>query len=513
MKKNINLHKLLNSVGILTPSEFINSEIKNISFNSKDVEKGTLFLGRAGTKVDGGIYWQDAINNGAEAAIISKEVAKHYDKINYHRVLVLDQPLDYIFGQIISEFWNRPSRELKLIGVTGTNGKTTITFLLEYLLEELGQSVALFGTLYNRWPGFSEESHHTTDFADKLQPKLNHARNANVDFGIMEVSSHALAQKRISGCEFIAAIFTNLSQDHLDYHFNMQSYFKSKMQLFKFPYLLSKDSFSVINIDNVWGLKLLKNIDSSSFIISTNKNEKFLGNKNYFYVTKKELTKSGTSCLFHTPSQEIELFIPLVGEFNLMNALQAITVLYKLGFPLKSISKCIKSFPGVSGRMERLIIKEQDFKNHLPVVIIDYAHTPDGLEKVLESLRNFAERKIITVFGCGGERDSNKRSKMGSIAEKLSDFIFITSDNPRKENPKKIIADILSGIKNKDKIIIDIDRYCAIEKAINFAENNDIVLIAGKGHENYQILKNKTIDFDDKKVALHFLIERLKISK
>tara|TARA_Y100001970_G_C14258319_1_gene877355 strand:- start:11769 stop:13307 length:1539 start_codon:yes stop_codon:yes gene_type:complete len=511
--KKISLHKLLNLVGIVPPSELINSEIKNISFNSKDVNKGTLFLGRLGTKIDAGIYWQDAINNGAEAAIISKEVAEICKEINYNRVLVLDQPLDYIFGQIISEFWNRPSRKLKLIGVTGTNGKTTITFLLEYLLKKLGKRVALFGTIYNRWPNFTEDSTHTTDFADKLQSKLNDAIKANVEFVIMEVSSHALDQKRISGCEFIASIFTNLSQDHLDYHFDMEAYFQTKMKLFNPPYLLSDNSFAVVNIDNAWGNRLLKNIDSTSLVISLNKTAKLKDYQNYFYVTRKVFTNTGTSCLFHTPSEEIELFIPLVGEFNLMNSLQAITVLYKLGFPLKAISNSVKSFPGVPGRMEIVKIKEKDFNKNLPTVIIDYAHTPDGLKKVLDSLRFFTKGKIITLFGCGGDRDSKKRPQMAAIAEELSDFIFITSDNPRTENPKKIIEDIVTGIKNKQKINIEIERYVAIKKAINFAKKNDMVLIAGKGHENYQILEDKTIDFDDKKVAYHFLNERYRITK
>ncbi len=507
--RTISFYKLLYSVGIIPPNELINAEIKQISFNSNNVEKGSLFLGLKGTKVDGGIFWKEAINNGAEAAIISKDVEENFIEIDNQRVLVLNGPLDHIFGQIISEFWNRPSRKIKLIGVTGTNGKTTITFLLEYLLKKLGKKVALFGTLYNRWPNFSETASHTTDFADKLQPKLNAAREANVEFGIMEVSSHSLAQKRISGCEFIAAVFTNLSQDHLDYHVDMESYFQTKMQLFKYPYLISKDSFSVINIDQDWGSKLLNNIESSCIGVSIKKEKELINNQNYFYVSNKNITKNGSYCLFHTPSETIEIFIPLLGEFNLMNAIQAVTVLYRLGFPLKEICNSLKSFPGVPGRMQRIIINENDKTELLPNVIVDYAHTPDGLKNVLESLKNFSEGKLITVFGCGGDRDSKKRSIMGTIAEKLSDYIFITSDNPRTEDPDLIIKDILSGIDNNNKIHVEIDRYCAIEKAINFANSNDIILIAGKGHENYQILKSKTIDFDDRKVASELLIKKL----
>ncbi len=512
---NIQLHELLNSVGISPPSEFINSKIKNISFNSQDVQKGTLFLGLKGTKVDGGIYWKDAIDNGAEAAVISTEVGKSFREINYHRVLVLDGPLDFIFGQIVSEFWRRPSREIKLIGVTGTNGKTTITFLLEHLLKNLGKKVALFGTLYNRWPDFSEQSSHTTDFADKLQPKLNAARKAKAEFAIMEVSSHSIAQKRISGCEFIAAVFTNLSQDHLDYHIDMDSYFQTKMELFKSPYLSSNDAFSVVNIDDKWGIKLINQLDSSCLAVSinqdNNRDKKIFDDHNYFYISNKKLTNQGSYCLLHTPSEEIQIFIPLVGEFNLMNAIQAIITLYNLGFPLRDICNAIKSFRGVPGRMERVKIIENDIKNLLPNVIIDYAHTPDGLKNVLEAIKKFASGKIITVFGCGGDRDSKKRPIMGSIAEKFSDYIFLTSDNPRTENQNDILNDILKGIKNKNKIDVDIDRYSAIKKAINLGKSNDIVLIAGKGHENYQILKNKTIDFDDKVIASDLLIEKLNL--
>ena len=215
--RSIKLHKLLSLVEIVPTSGLINPEITNISFNSKEVEKGTLFLGLPGLNVDGGKYWREAIENGAEAAIIGFKAKELTETIDHERVLVIDEPLGDLFcGQIVSEFWNRPSSKLKLIGVTGTNGKTTITFLLEYLLNKLGRKTALFGTLFNRWPGYSEVSSHTTDFADKLQKKLNAAVEADSEFAILEVSSHAIAQNRISGCEFNAAIFTNLSQDHLD---------------------------------------------------------------------------------------------------------------------------------------------------------------------------------------------------------------------------------------------------------------------------------------------------------
>ena len=217
--------------------------------------------------------------------------------------------------------------------------------------------------------------------------------------------------------------------------------------------------------------------------------------------------------MLHTPTEEVKLFVPLVGEFNLMNSLQVIATLYQLGFKLKDIVKEIEDFPGVPGRMEKIKISVNN-PNFLPEVFIDYAHTPDGLKNVLQTLRDFSKgKRLVTIFGCGGDRDTKKRSIMGEIAEKLSDYVLITSDNPRTENPQKIIEDILSGITNRNKISIDIDRYKAIKKAINCANKDDIILIAGKGHEDYQILKDKTIYFDDKKIAEKILFDKLHSSE
>ncbi len=502
----IRLHKLLELVNIQPTALILDSLINDISFNSKEVKKGTLFLGLPGSRSDGGIYWKDAINNGAEAAIISKHAAKISGELDYTKVLVLNKQLDYLFGQLISEFWNRPSRKLKLIGVTGTNGKTTVSCLLEYLSIKLGYRTALFGTLFNRWEGYLEKSSLTTDFADKLQPKLSAALEAGVEVVIMEVSSHSISQKRISGCEFDAAIFTNLSQDHLDYHIDMENYFRTKMELFKSPYLIKKGSYSVINADDKWGIKLLDNLNSNPLKISIkNRN---LKKDNFFYTTNIHFNESGSNFVLHTPSDSVEFFIPLMGEFNIMNSLQAILVFHKLGYPLKEISKILKKFPGVPGRMEKIKNHASYAEDKSPQVIIDYAHTPDGLKNVLEAIRQFTKGRLITVFGCGGDRDSNKRPKMGSIAENLSDFIFITSDNPRNENPIKIINDILYGIKNKNNIIVEIDRFKAIKKAIDFAKDEDIVLIAGKGHEDYQILSDKIIDFNDRVIAKDLLKKR-----
>ena len=306
--KDIYLHDLLKTVNIKFSSRLVNALIRDITFNSKEAGRGYLFLGLPGKKVDGGNYWKEAIKNGAEAAIISKEAEKITGDINSQKVLALTEPLDNIFGQIISEFWDKPSNKLKLIGVTGTNGKTTISFLLEHLLKKLGKKTALFGTIINRWPGFSEISEHTTDFADKLQHKLNSAFEKNAEFAVMEVSSHAIAQKRIAGCEFLSVIFTNLSQDHLDYHHDMKSYFRTKMELFKSPYLCKKDSFAVVNIDDNWGRELLKNLGSNSLKISARKYRDNMDFDKSFFVSDKKLSSNGSKFLLHSPTETREFF-------------------------------------------------------------------------------------------------------------------------------------------------------------------------------------------------------------
>ena len=311
--RSIKLHKLLDLVGIIPSLDLIDHEINNISFNSKEVQKGTLFLGMPGLNVDGGKYCIEAIDNGAEAAIIGSAAKEKIGSIDRERILVIEDNLDYIFGQIVAEFWNRPSRKLKLIGVTGTNGKTTITFLLEYLLKKSGKKTALFGTLFNRWPGFSEVASHTTDFADKLQKKLNAAVEAESEFAILEVSSHSIAQKRISGCEFEGAIFTNLTQDHLDYHSDMESYFQTKRKLFFPPYLIEKDGISVLNHDDPWISKLSSDLEKRSSLVSTKITESEFKNHDFFFVTDKKFTENGSTCIFHTPKEKIKLFVPLFG--------------------------------------------------------------------------------------------------------------------------------------------------------------------------------------------------------
>ena len=318
----------------------------------------------------------------------------------------------------------------------------------------------------------------------------------------MEVSSHALDQKRVSGCHFSGAIFTNLTHDHLDYHSSMEAYYEAKAQLFKSPYLDNGEISSVVNIDDCWGYKLSEDINKSCWRASL----KFDWKNSLtpeLYFTDLKMTSYGVEGVLHSPLGHGSFRSPLIGNFNLMNMLQAVGILLLKGFNLEELLTAIATFPGVPGRMEKIQVDST-----LPLVLVDYAHTPDGLRNALTTLRCFVSGKLICVFGCGGDRDKKKRPEMGSIATELADRIIITSDNPRNEDPKLILNDILAGTTAKNDVIVEIDREAAIQKAIFEASANDLILIAGKGHEDYQILKTKTIKFDDRECARKALISK-----
>tara|TARA_Y100001970_G_C14259267_1_gene878367 strand:+ start:15388 stop:16929 length:1542 start_codon:yes stop_codon:yes gene_type:complete len=507
--KSILFYSLLNSLSIKIPPNILNFSIKSICCDSNSVEKDCLFLGIPGENFNGGVFWDEAIRNGAAAAIIGKSACIEKPPKESDQVLVIPDPVEEVFGNLISKFWDNPSKKMKLIGVTGTNGKTTTTFILEFLVKRFRNNTALFGTLFNRWSNFEEKAIHTTNFSYDLQRKLFLAYQSNVEYVILEVSSHALAQGRVAGCEFASAIFTNLSRDHLDYHATMESYFETKASLFTSNYLVNKNILPVINVDNEWGKLLANRLKGRCLRAGINQKEIYKNNDLEIYVTEIDYREEGTFCNLHTPSGDTKLYIPLIGEYNLMNVIQSFGMLIQFGFDLQELSEAIRYFPGVPGRMEKINCREEllSSKISIPTVIVDYAHTPDGLKNILINLRRIYSGKIICLFGCGGDRDTSKRSVMGSIAEKYSDKVVITSDNPRNEDPKRIINDILLGVAGKNNIIVEVDRIKAIEIAINLASKDDIVLIAGKGHEDYQVLKGITIEMDDREIAYNNLLK------
>ncbi|HEY9831394.1 MAG TPA: UDP-N-acetylmuramoyl-L-alanyl-D-glutamate--2,6-diaminopimelate ligase [Stenomitos sp.] len=481
----------------------LEAEVKGLSTNSHACKPGDLFIGMPGTRVDGGEFWQSAIASGAIAALISTQAAEKCpppQDLGASACVISAADMNSACGEAAAAFYGYPGQQLKLIGVTGTNGKTTTTHLIEFLLTHAQQSTALLGTLYTRWPGFQQTAVHTTPFAVELQQQLKSALDAGCQLGVMEVSSHALAQGRVLGCAFEVAVFTNLTQDHLDYHRDMEDYFAAKALLFNANYLKGR---AIINIDDSYGRRLVEQLKPEqvwSYSVHDPSADLWTSDLKY--------ESTGVSGILHTPAGEAAFRSPLVGQYNLSNWLAAVGAVLQVGLELKTVVEALPEFMGVPGRMERVQIKpEQDVS-----VIVDYAHTPDSLENLLKASRPFIQGKMICVFGCGGDRDRTKRPKMGKIAAELADVAVVTSDNPRTEDPERILQDILEGIPPSIKPIVQGDRATAIRTAILQAQPGDGILIAGKGHEDYQILGTEKIHFDDREQAREALAERFQTS-
>ncbi|QOV22532.1 UDP-N-acetylmuramoyl-L-alanyl-D-glutamate--2,6-diaminopimelate ligase [Anabaenopsis elenkinii] len=473
-------------------------EVKGLKTNSHACSMGDLFIGMPGTRVDGGDFWPSAIASGAVAAIVSPQALQNHPPTD-GAIVVSAADMTKACAQLAAAFYGYPGKKLQLVGVTGTNGKTTTSHLIEFFLRQAHLSVALMGTLYTRWPGFEQTALHTTPFAVELQEQLAAAVNAGCEFGSMEVSSHALAQGRVLGCEFEVGVFTNLTQDHLDYHRDMEDYFAAKALLFTPEYLKGR---AIINADNAYGQRLIASLSISAPVWSYSVND----NSADFYMSNLTYEPHGVSGMLHTPKGNVAFCSPLVGQYNLENLLAAVAAVLHLGIDLHLVAAAIPEFPGVPGRMERVqITSEQEVS-----VIVDYAHTPDSLENLLKAARPFIPGKMICVFGCGGDRDRTKRPKMGKIAAELADIAVVTSDNPRTEDPEQILQDVLAGIPETAQPMVICDRATAIRTAILQAQPGDGVLLAGKGHEDYQILGTEKIHFDDREHAREALQERLK---
>ena len=483
------LHPVLQQVGLEVPVGVPNGELSGISCDSRRIGRDTLFVGLPGTQVDGGCFWPQALQAGAVAAVISEAAAALQPPGPGDAVLVAPEPLTRWAGELAAAFWSQPSRRLALIGVTGTNGKTTTTYLIEHLAVSSGRPSALFGTLVNRWPGHSVTAQHTTAFADLLQAQLAQAVEAGAQIGAMEVSSHALDQQRVAGCHFSGAVFTNLTQDHLDYHPSMQAYFEAKARLFAEPLLAGG---AVVNGDDPWGAQLVSRLGKACWRSSLEDPSAEL------FIRDLQLGAGGVRGVLQTPAGEGAFHSPLVGRFNLMNLLQAVGALVQQGVPLAQLLEGLANFRGVPGRMERVVVGDGCGD---PAVLVDYAHTPDGLANALAACRPFTAGRLICVFGCGGDRDRSKRPQMGAIAAQLADRVVVTSDNPRTEDPLSILNDVVTGISAGTDLVVEVDRARAIALGIAAAEPCDLVLIAGKGHEDYQILGTTKIHFDDREEA------------
>ena len=501
------LHALLRDVGLPVRAGLADPTITGVSCDSRAVQQGSLFLGLPGEQVDGGRFWPQARASGAAAAVIGAAAAQLAPPNSADPVVVLPEPVARWVGELAAAYWQRPCSRMTMIGVTGTNGKTTTTHLIEHLSHAVGQSTALFGTLFNRWPGHCISASHTTAFADRLQAQLAAAVAAGVQLGAMEVSSHALEQQRVAGCGFAGAVFTNLSQDHLDYHPSMQAYFEAKARLFAPPLLEPGEARAVINVDDPWGEQLAAGLGEGCWRCSLADDALERGVAE-LTLTELEITGAGVQGRLISPCGSGRFVSPLIGRFNLMNLLEALAALLQRGLPLAALLDAVEGFPGVPGRMERVLLPGVD-SAQLPTVLVDYAHTPDGLENALLASRPFSRGALICVFGCGGDRDRGKRAQMGAIAARLADQLVVTSDNPRTEDPQQILDDVVAGIPASTSMRVEGDRGVAIAEAIAAASADDLVLIAGKGHEDYQILGVEKVHFDDREQAVLALKQRL----
>ncbi len=464
---------------------FKSVEVSGISYNSSTTKQGDIFICLVGEHTDGHKYAEMAVKNGAVALLVEKPL-----DIKIPQVMVVNTR--HKIADIADRFYSRPSLGLNLIGITGTNGKTTVTHLIQRIFEEHQQRCALIGTLGYKLSSNGEyrDAKHTTPQAPELQATLRMIKDVEkIDNVVMEVSSHALEQNRVGGCRFDGAILTNLTQDHLDYHVTMDNYFEAKSILFK---NLKEGNFAVINIDDSYSSRFLSVIPEGVRVYT-------YGIKNSADVMAKDINFSLNGAEFTLVANEHEYRISLHmnGMFSIYNVLASVTASIASGISIEIALNALEQIKGVAGRFEVVAKK--------PLVIVDYAHTPDGLENVLNSAKEITpnDGHLICLFGCGGDRDATKRPKMGAIAEKIADKLVITSDNPRSEDPQQIITDIIAGLKsvNPDKVAVEVDRGRAIELLKSIAHNNDVVVIAGKGHEDYQILKDRTIHFDDREEA------------
>ena len=499
--------ELIMALDVVNQTGDLNVEVGDIADDSRQVTSGTFFVAVKGAQVDGHDFIGQACEQGA-AGIMVEAPFRRTSLLPFTQsvpAMVEVKNTRTALGQVASHFWNEPSRSLTMIGVTGTNGKTTVTHLAKGLLEASSRTVGLLGTIGYFVGSEHFAASHTTPGSVALQSLLSKMVNAGADSAILEVSSHALAMDRVAGCEFDIVVFTNLTQDHLDFHQDMEDYFHAKLRLFReYVALKSKSSpkRAIVNIDDEWGKRILLQCEVPAWSYSTRGSADFC-------ATDLSLSIDGTAFTAVTPIGPMTIHSPLVGEHNVTNLLAAIGIGVECGLSLEIIQQGISAFRAVPGRFE-LISEGQDF-----AVVVDYAHTEDALARLLAAAHILKKGRIITVFGCGGDRDRGKRPKMGQVAAQNSDLVFVTSDNPRTEDPSAIIDDIEQGIlalseSERTAYRLIPDRREAIYAAIQEANSQDMVLIAGKGHEDYQIIGTERLHFDDREVARDALAGRLK---
>lgn len=464
------------------------TDITGVEVHSQKVKQGDLFICVPGPNVDGHLFAEEALKQGASALVTERKLP-----LQAPQIIVPDSR--YAMIVIANYYYQYPSDEMKVIGVTGTNGKTTTTYLIDKILRDQGKKTGLMGTIQMVIDHKTYDVKNTTQDALDLQQNFRRMKEAHTEYCIMEVSSHALALGRVKGSQFRTAVFTNLTQDHLDFHGTMDQYREAKGLLFsRLGNSLHKDlqKFAVLNADDpaTEYFKRITAVQTVTYGIDREADVK---------ASDLRITATGTTFKVSSFAGEMDFQLQLVGKFSAYNALAAIAAALIEGISLARIKESLQSIQGIDGRFE-VIQAGQPF-----VVIVDYAHTPDSLENVLNTIKEFAEGRIYCVVGCGGDRDRTKRPLMGAIAAKHSDYVFVTSDNPRTENPQAIIRDVEKGVVQagfgSDQYECIVERKTAIEKAVEMARSKDVILIAGKGHETYQEINGVRHSFDDRIIA------------
>ncbi len=482
--------------------QFAERRVRHITADSRKVEKGSVFVCLPGEHTDGHQYIGPAIRAGA-VAVVAQDIKRVPDGLFDTYPILRSNDTYKALAVLASKFYGKPGEKLQMIGVTGTNGKTTVTHLVERILSETGKKVGLLGTLGFRSSGQEayDNTKYTTPMAVELQELLSKLCEEGYESLVMEVSSHSLDQYRVYGCDFDVAVLTNLTQDHLDFHKTMANYWKAKAKLFtSLKPTYDRPKAAVINLDDTYAQKFIEvcptNVDVMTY--SLNNPDARVRAEGVQY------TIYGASFHCVTPTGALDINLKIAGQFGVYNALAAIATAVALKIPLEVVKSALESLTGIRGRFE--VVAQH------PAVIVDYAHTPDGLKNILNAARIITPQngRLIAVFGCGGDRDASKRPQMGHIAEELADLLVVTSDNPRTEDPQQIITDILAGIERfqPERMTVDPDRKAAIHRAIDMARPEDIIVVAGKGHEDYQILADRTIHFDDREVVQAYIQEK-----
>ncbi len=475
------LRELLEGMEVISQTISPDTEITHVCVDSRATQKGSLFVAVPGNRCDGGHYARQAVDRGAVCVVCQSELPP-----DLPRVKVRDARL--ALSRLACRWYGHPSRQLTMLGVTGTNGKTTVTYLLRHILQRTGMKTGLIGTVQNIVGEQTLPAQRTTPDALQIQQLLSAMTKNGCSHAVMEVSSHALDQHRADGIDFAVGIFTNLTEDHLDYHGTMGCYCDAKAKLFQMSRM------GVCNADDPWTERLLAGASCPSVYYGIHNPAEVWAEDIFLHSRSVDFTV----CTARTRTP-VHLGVP--GRFSVYNALGAIATCGELGIPPEECAAALATFPGVAGRMEVVPTPGKPY-----TLLIDYAHTPDALENVLKTVRGFAQNRVIAVFGCGGDREREKRPLMGRIAGKLADLTIITSDNPRTEEPMAIIRDILPGIAGaEDKYIVEPDRRGAIALAMGRAAAGDVIVLCGKGHETYQEIGDKTIPMDEREIVRSLL--------